>query len=89
MELKIYSIRDAKGDAYGQIIIQRTHGEAERFFKNQINEANSFYGKYPEDFDLYYIGNMDNVSGKITPTDTPQHVIKGVQLKEEINRTVQ
>lgn len=38
-------------------------------------------GKYPDDYDLYYIGKYDDSSGKIEPLDTPQHVVKAIQLK--------
>lgn len=82
MKLKIYSVLDGKSKSYGQVIIQRTHGEAERWFKHEVNKPQSFMGQYPEDFDLFYTGEMDNLTGKIDGLSTPEHIIKATQVRE-------
>lgn len=82
MNLKMYAIRDSKAEAFHPPFYKGTHGEAERDFRNLINDSQSQPSKYPEDFDLYYVGEWDRLSGKVQPLDTPQHIIKGVQLKE-------
>lgn len=82
MILQIFSIRDSKGDLYGQPFFQKTPGEAERSFKTLINDEKSMPSKYPEDFDLYQLGKFDDATGKITPLDTPQHLVKAVSLKQ-------
>ena len=82
MKLKIYSIQDSKSKSFGQVIIQRTHGEAERWFKHEVNKPQSFLGQYPEDFDLFYLGEMDSNEGKIVGLSTPEHIIKATQVRE-------
>jgi len=78
MQLKIFSIRDQKSEVFNQPFLKKTHGEAERDFRSVVNDDKSTINKYPEDFDLYYIGDYDDNSGKLMPLDTPQHVIKAI-----------
>lgn len=79
MQLKIYSIRDAKGQIFHTPFYQRTHGEAERNFRTVANDQKSNIAQFPEDYDLYYIGEYDDQTGKIESLPTPQHIIKAVQ----------
>lgn len=81
MELKIYSIRDSKGEIYMQPFFQKTHGEAERSFKQLANDEKTTVSKFPEDFDLYHLGTYDDQTGQIDSLDTPQHIMKAVNVK--------
>lgn len=81
MELKIFSIRDSKAENYLQPFFNKTHGEAERNFRELARDDKSIVSKYPEDYDLYFLGTYDDNSGKLSPADTPQHVVKAVNLK--------
>lgn len=85
MELRMYSIRDAKAEAFNPPFYKNTHGEAERDFQNLTRDEKSMVSLYPEDFDLYYVGTYDNITGLVKPLDTPQHVVKAVQLKKTGN----
>lgn len=78
MKQKLYAIRDSKGEAYGPPFIQKTHGEAERTFQELSNDGKSQIAKYPEDFDLYYLGVWDDNAGKIETLDTPMHIVKAI-----------
>lgn len=80
MELKMYSVRDAKGETYSPPFLAKTPGEAERMFNNEVHNEKSQISKYPEDFDLYQLGTYDDVTGKIKPLDAPQHVVKAINL---------
>jgi len=85
MQLKIYTIRDSKGEFYGPPFFQKTHGEAERSFHTLVNDPKSNVNTYPEDFDLYHLGEYDDQTGKIRPLDTPSHIIKAIALKTTVN----
>jgi len=76
MELKVYSVRDSKGEVYFTPFFNKTHGEAIRNFKALSNDQASMISKYPEDFDLYHLGTYNNVTGQIKPLDTPLHLEK-------------
>lgn len=79
MILKIFSIRDSKAEVYNAPFFQKTHGEAERNFRTLVNDEKSAIHNYPEDYDLYYIGEYDDNSGTMSTKDTPEHVIKAIQ----------
>lgn len=83
MTQKIYSIRDAKAEYFTQPFFKKTHGEAERDFTQLVNDDKSSIAQFPEDFDLYYLGDYDTETGKMTPIDTPQHIIKAVQIRSK------
>lgn len=83
MELKMFSIRDSKGAIYNQPMFARSHGEAERAFQTEAQNTNSMINKFPEDFDLFFIGTYDDQTGKVDPLPTPQHIVKAADL----NRT--
>lgn len=78
MILKMFSIRDAKAEVFNTPFFQSTHGEAERSFRTAVMDEKTQLSKYPEDFDLYYLGEYDNNTGQFTPLDTPQHVLKAI-----------
>lgn len=79
----MYAIRDAKSEAFLNPFFKITHGEAERDFHQAVNDPQTSLNKYPEDFDLYYLGQYDDRSGKLTSLDTPQHIVKAVQLRQQ------
>lgn len=87
MELKMYSIRDAKGEIFHPPFYKKTHGEAERDFATLCRDEKSTIWQYPDDFDLYYVGVYDDQTGKIQSLDTPQHMIKAVQLAGKNSET--
>lgn len=75
----MYSIRDAKSEVFNTPFYKGTHGEAERDFRSAVNDEKTQLNRYPEDFDLYYLGEYDNNTGQSVSLDTPQHVIKAIQ----------
>jgi len=79
--LKAYSIRDSKAEVFNTPFYQKTHGEAERTFQTLVKDEKSTLSKYPDDYDLYYLGEYDQDTGKSHPIDTPQHMAKAVQFK--------
>lgn len=80
MLLKMFTIRDSKAEVYNTPFFQKTHGEAERSFRQLVTDEKSMPGKYPEDFDLYYVGDFDDQSGKLKALDTPQHMLKAIAV---------
>lgn len=84
MQLKIYSIRDAKAEIFNAPFYKNTHGEAERDFSMLVNEEKSKINKFPEDYDLYHLGSFDDQTGKAEWNDTPQHVTKAIQLVKNV-----
>ena len=84
MVLKIFAIRDQKAEVYNTPFYQHSHGEAERNFKTLVNDGKSTVSQYPEDFDLYYLGDYDDNTGLVKSLDTPQHIVKAIALKSQV-----
>lgn len=78
--LKVFSIRDAKGAFYNNPYFKPSMGEGERDFMTAVNDDRTMLNKYPEDFDLYYLGEFDPQSGVMISLDTPQHMMKAVDV---------
>lgn len=83
MLLKAFSIRDLKVGAYSPPFFQTTIGEAERTFHKLANSKDSTVGQYPEDYELFQVGEYDDQSALLTALAAPQHVIAASQV---INR---
>lgn len=83
----MYSIRDAKTEIFYTPHFAPTHGAAERNFGSLVKDKANQIGLYPEDFDLYFIGNYDDNTGKMTPLDTPMHIVKAIQLTAKADET--
>lgn len=80
MILKAYSVRDTKAEYFNTPFFNKTHGEAERNFTDLVNDKNTSVGQHPTDFDLYYLGEFDTQSGKITGLTAPEHQLHGANL---------
>lgn len=83
MILKVTAVRDCKGEMYSAPRFNHTISEAEREFKLLANDGKSMMAQFPEDFDLFYLGEYDNLSGKFTSLATPTHICKAVTLKKQ------
>lgn len=84
MVRKMFSVRDQKSELFNVPFFKSTHGEAERDFRTLCQDEKSVVARYPEDFDLYYLGEYDDNSGKFQPVDTPQHVVKAVNCLPKV-----
>lgn len=85
MQLKMYSIRDQKAEIFNIPFFKKTHGEAERDFTELVRDEKSMPAKYPEDYDLYFVGTYDDQTGVTDSLDTPQHMAKAVTFKTRVN----
>ena len=83
MVFKVYAVRNSKSENFFPPLLKRTHGEVERELETAVNSPDSFLSKYPEDFDLYHLGEWDDNSGKFTLLDSPVHLLKAIQLKKQ------
>lgn len=86
MQQLIFSIRDAKGDFFNQPFPQLTKAEALRTFSELANDPQSRIAKHPEDYDLYYLGTYETVTGQLDPLKSPEQVQKAIHcIKKNIN----
>lgn len=78
---KVYSIRDAKGELFNDPWFAHTHGDAERTFTRLVKDEKTTIHQFPEDYDLYFLGEFDDQRGVYNCLETPQHIIKAAFLQ--------
>jgi len=89
MQLKAYSIRDLKSEVFNTPFFQKTHGEAERNFRTLVNDPKSTIASFPEDYDLFYIGDYEDNTGTLLPLQIPHHITSANAVRNSIATNVQ
>lgn len=79
----MYSIRDAAVSVYHPPYFQANDYEALRSFATVANDSKTSIHQHPQDYDLYYIGEYDDNTGKMSPLDTPQHLKKASEMMQK------
>lgn len=83
MILKLYAIHDAAVKEFLGPEPAKTHGEAERKFRHNVNNKDAgFLFTNPDNFSLYCVGEYNSETGLLNPLREPQHIITGIQCKE-------
>jgi len=80
MKMILFAIRDTKAEHYAPPFCKPSRGEAERDFIQLSKDEKSVVNKFPQDFDLFELGELDQTSGKIIPHDTPRHMCKAIDF---------
>lgn len=62
--MKLYSIYDSKAEQFSPPQVYLNDMIALRAFEGIVNDDKMFIKKYPEDFSLYYIGNIGDGDGR-------------------------
>lgn len=65
MNIRIYTIRDAKAEIYLPPFTFRTDGEAIRAFDDSVQKPGTSLHDHPEDFFLYKVGSFNQDTGLI------------------------
>lgn len=65
MKWNIYSIKDTAAGIFQRPIVARTDGEVRREFANLCVNKKHPVGQHPGDYDLYKIGQFDDVTGVV------------------------
>lgn len=83
MKHKIYAIFDSKAEAMSLPFYYQHEGQATRTFSDWVNDPKTPYGKHPEDYTMYSIGEYEENTGEIIQ-DKITSITNGLQLKQEI-----
>lgn len=81
--LKVIAVRDHALDAFIAPQFAVATGQAMRTFMDEVNNPQSPIGAHPEDYDLYLIGEFDEIEGRLFPMDSPQRLVAGGTAKRE------
>lgn len=66
MKLIMVAIHDSMSESFGRPLFVRAFGEAERSFREVINDGRSDYAKHPAHFTLFEIGSFEDTTGVVT-----------------------
>lgn len=67
MVVVVYALFDRKLREYGAPVISKNEETMRRALVTELKGSNSMPDKYPEDFDLYELGTLDQDTGAIAP----------------------
>lgn len=75
---KIIAVRDQKTATYEAVHLVNHIGDAIRGWDTVRKDEATKYGKYPQDFDLYHIGDFEEETGLIQSLQPHTHLATGV-----------
>lgn len=68
--LRLYSIYDSKAEQFSPPQVYHNDMLALRAFQGIVNDDEMLINTYPEDFSLYYIGNLGDSDGRFYLEDS-------------------
>jgi len=82
---KLFSVFDKASMFYNSPIVCTHKNQALRIFESAFRAKDSDFQKYPNDYDLYYMGDYDEITGTFhQPQDCPRLEINGLQMIRNI-----
>lgn len=82
----MFGIKDLKAEAFLPIFPSSTVGMAKRVFMEHVNNPESQFNKYPEDFVLFEIGEFDDSTGILAPCNL-RHLGTASDYREQTKET--
>lgn len=80
MRLQIFSLYDKKALAYVDVFHFPQVGQAIRHLED-LTKKHPAISQHTEDYDLYKLGEFDDISGQITALKAPQFIQTALSLK--------
>jgi len=78
MKHKMFVIYDVKANAYMQPWFLTQEGMALRAFSDCVNDKEHNFGRHPEDYTLFNIGEFDDSNAEVT-WQTPKSMGNGIE----------
>lgn len=85
MIFKIFTVHDIKSECYSQTFMEINDQVAKRAFSNCVNSDAHQFGKNPQDFTLFRIGEFDDSNGEIDSYPS-QSLGNGVEFYQAFHR---
>ncbi len=84
MKHKMFVIYDSKANAFMQPWFLTQQGMAQRAFSDCVNDPDHNFGRHPEDYTLFDIGQFDDQNAKVE-WNAPKSIGNGIQyLKNKL-----
>lgn len=84
MYKQLVAVWDHKTQCFENPFFCITRGEAVRMFCDVCQDAGSKLNKHPEDFVLFWLGELDTRNGVLTTPDTPEPISKAIEWTVEV-----
>lgn len=78
--LKLFAVYDHKVGAYMAPFTMRSSGEAERAFRDTVNDPSTVFYKHAEDFTLFRIGWFGVSTGCLVAPPSPEPMCKAFDV---------
>ena len=85
MNIKIFSIYDSKADCFIPPFFMHEQGMAIRAFTDCANSDDHQFSRHPEDYTLFFLGDFDDATGKITTLVTPKSLGLALEFKKTLD----
>ena len=82
MILRIFSVRDAKADAFLQPMFMQSRGVALRAFSDSCMDSSHMFNRHPEDYCLYELGIWDDGKGSFELYQQPMPIANGYDFAD-------
>lgn len=80
MNLTMFSVRDAKVEAFLQPFFAPTSGSAIRSLSDAVNDPKHDFFKHVNDYSLWIVGTWDDATGTVVPENPPKALLNCVEL---------
>ena len=82
MNLKLCSLYDSKSAVFLPVFQVRSEGEAIRVLTDAVNEQSQStpVSKHPEDFQLFQLAEIDDLTGQVTPVTPAKCLISAAEV---------
>ena len=82
----IFSLFDIKAEVFGPLFEARTLDEAKRLFISVLlQNGDSNANRYPQDHQLYHLGDFDNSNGSLV-VNPPNMILTGFEACQQCNK---
>jgi len=68
MRLIVFSVRDLKAEMFSRPFFSKAPGEAIRSFSMECENPESMLHRYPDDYQLYRVGEFNELTGELVYT---------------------
>ena len=87
MILNMYSVFDVKSKIYHPPQFCHNQEHALRYFSMQFKDTNSVMAQYPEDFQIFHVGQYDDSTAEIQPMFPPDFTcyVSDIVKKEPVD----
>lgn len=86
MILKVFTVFDHAAKAYLQPFFLRTEEEAIRGFSEVCSDPQHMFGRYPDQYTLFHLGEYDDSSASFHELETPETLGNGVKHQRKPQR---